>query len=265
MQSSAVETRRVIQPQVRDRSIYVPHPDEIQMTFQVGMVGTDGVLLASDLLYTGYAGDFRQSGSGSKIIYDGKQIAYCASGGSRPLAVASHYAKYFCEGDGEQAFMTRQRLIDARNSVEKEFTPSAASDGELLLAQAIEGHVELWHMGIRLGDYSAPHPPPDRYCIGDTRNSAMFFVERYAPRTSTGGKLQPLERLKLLAAHTILTAARLNQTGIGGLEMLICKPDGFRFVSVEEIADLKSKSDTLDREIGHRFFPGRLEDAGVLG
>ena len=40
--------------------------------------------------------------------------------------------------------------------------------------------------------------------------------------------------------------------------MLICKPDkpeGFQVVSDEEIADLKSKSDTLDREIERGLFP----------
>jgi 20S proteasome alpha/beta subunit len=80
------------------------------MTFQVGMKGNNGVLLASDRLYTHKGGlvggvdDFE----GDKIfISQDEQVAYCATGGDLADRV------------GIQLLTASRKGIDvARNSVE---------------------------------------------------------------------------------------------------------------------------------------------------
>jgi hypothetical protein len=84
---------------------------------------------------------------------------------------------------------------------------------------------------------------PDKIVKGHIANPALFFTERFYQRL-------PISALLRLAAHTILTAGKINPRGIQGLEIILCTNDGFSPVSISEITDLIEWSDEFDQKIG---------------
>jgi len=62
----------------------------------------------------------------------------------------------------------------------------------------------------------------NRDCQGDGINPAAFFIERYLP--SERYVKMPLEKLKLVATHTMLMASELNPKGIHGMDIVLCRP-----------------------------------------
>ena len=56
-----------------------------------------------------------------------------------------------------------------------------------------------------------------------------------------------MERLKLLAAHTILMGNKINPKAVAGLEMLVCENGKIEFLAANdpEIRDLTKRSELL--------------------
>lgn len=79
-------------------------------------------------------------------------------------------------------------------------------------------------------------------------NPAAFFVQRYMP--VDGYIKRPLEKLILIAAHTVLMASKLNPTGITGLDIALCRHGrAFEMLSPEEIAEVTAESKKIDSQI----------------
>lgn len=258
MQSALVESAKITAPRDCDRRVYVSDPEEIPLTFQVGLVGSDGVLLASDQLQTiphettdGRRVRLSQTARKIQVLND-RRIAYCASGARVSSDVVEYYASHFGNGDIEQ------QLIEARDAVMKDRPELSQwrerNTGDFLLAQACGNVVELWQMHVEPDSYNRPEPIFDREWIGDIANPASFFVELYAPLIASGQALFSVESLKLLAAHAVLAAGLNNPAGVRGLEMVVCKPDGFQRVSDEDIQMLKERSAELDKQIRQGLF-----------
>ena len=76
-------------------------PEEVLLTFQVGLVASDGIILASDTRITEFVGGMRTTSTTQKIIVsDGPRAMYCWSG--NPVA-------------GEIATLFLNRLKGARD------------------------------------------------------------------------------------------------------------------------------------------------------
>jgi hypothetical protein len=87
-------------------------------------------------------------------------------------------------------------------------------------------------------------PVKDKYVAGHTANSASFFVQRYC-----GEPKRKISELLFLAAHTILSASKLNPTGIGDLEIVTITQSGVTHVRKNDINKLKHQSRKLDRKL----------------
>lgn len=246
MQSSSV----LESPAAIQRGAYAPDAEDIPMTFQIGIVGTDGVLLASDECYIdpGLGQGARTRYRGQKIFIRGDgQIAYCAAGDDWAAMSAERHSDSFTGNlvIYQNMVLAREFAIDDCLTRKGKFFAEENRHGTVLAVHR-EPKVELWHMDVMFRG-QLPICISDRVCIGDTGNPAVFFLERYLP---PGAKLS-LDKLKFLAAHSIAMAEKINPTGIGGLEMVLCREDRFERVSAEEINYLKSQSEDLDSSIAN--------------
>ena len=82
----------------------------------------------------------------------------------------------------------------------------------------------------------------DKAVAGNKLNSALFFTQRFYEKL-------PIPSLIPLAAHTVLSASRINSTGIGGLEIIRCSRGKFKPLSDRKIAELVEWSENLDHKI----------------
>jgi hypothetical protein len=78
-------------------------------------------------------------------------------------------------------------------------------------------------------------------CTGDQASPAVFFTERYFP----ADRKLPIRDLIPLAAHTVLMASKFS-AGIGGLQIVLCRPSGFELLDGEEISILGVRSQKID-------------------
>ncbi len=238
------------------------------MAFQVGLVGADGMILASDkrIIHldakssdaTSGGRTLRHGGTGAKIACnEQRSIIYCTAGGHLGEAIAREYMKAPVEGDiGKELLAARQR-VEPKNP--------AFSEGDLLLAQIADGRASLWHMDVRTGVWSAPHRVEDKVEVGDSGNLAAFFVEMYAPTPLRG--LRTVVELKFLAAHSIRVAGLLNPAFVSDLEMWTHRTGAECFVQVEddELRTLISRSDALTEELSSKLFSVSSEDLRGAG
>lgn len=241
----------------RGRWVYVPAPDEIPVTFQIGMVGSDGVLLASDRAHT-RPDSVRTTFSAEKLtIISSESSAYC----------------YCCAGDDYTQMIADRicRLEKPEHTSAKEFFLLKASlafeklrasfdaystgpSGSIFLACGSE-YVDLIRISLHgKQDGLTVEKIDNRDFAGDGLNPAAFFIERYLP----SGKYVklPLEKLKLIAVHTILMASELNPVGIHGIDIVLC-PHGksFRELDLSEIEKLTQDSRKLDSTIADMLNP----------
>ncbi len=230
--------------------------EEVDLTFQIGMVGSDGVLLATDLKRThvdARRGVYRSSSQQPKLHIE-KDVAYCCSGDE----LTEVAARMFCETtDGlvDDSGM-HDRLIAAaqgamsQEKMSRQHGSLPLSGGSALFVHRREsGKVQLWC--LEMSPYVDASPRccaasvHDHVINGDRGNPAGFFIEHYFPKR----RRMPIQDLIPLVAHTVLIAGVLNPAGIGGLEMLRCTSAGFKKVSERDIAALTKRSEELDAAI----------------
>jgi hypothetical protein len=224
--------------------VYVPNPEENPVTFQVGIVGSDGeILLASDRLVVKTAG-IRDSSEIDKItIADSGDTAYCWAGDDGCLLAIAQIMKGINAGfrnfrdllieSAQMALIIESQTREARNGRQ-------LRGGNVLIAHRTPNNLQLWELTI-----SVPCDAErifDKTTIGDRTNPARLFLEKYFP-------VRPAKESMLLAAHTVLMAGALNKTFVGGLDIALCSPNGFKKLTRDEIAELENRSRIVDTEI----------------
>jgi len=93
--------------------------------------------------------------------------------------------------------------------------------------------------------------------IGHSENLALFFSERFLGIGNDNERIASMSTLKRLAAFTVLTAARLNPTGIGyGFDLFTfdSKRAIAEQVSTEERSSLKNAVKQLDQQMDSLIF-----------
>ena len=223
--------------------VFVPDPEEIPVTFQIGIVGSDGVLLASDRRYT-RPGPVRTTFDADKIKISGN-VAYCCSGDDLTQIAADDACLIWASKKTRSKESLVTSIVDSLGKLEKWNIP-----GSILLANDAGSHVELFRVDI----YSRATCPivcqiDNRDYQGDGFNAAAFFVERYLPANNF--KQRPLEQMKLIAAHAMLMASTLNPTGVHGLDIYLCRSRRpFEKLAQSEIEGLVAASQEIDSQIG---------------
>lgn len=156
------------------------------MTIQVGMVGSDGVLLASDTRWTDESGVWREPWDQTKVKIDHKSgIAVSLSG---KMITAGRLADAII-AEGNHDWLTseiggRQRIGDAVLSHVYPGTESCEC-----LVVFMRPSMKLYRLKIAMIDKHwelLADPMLGKVFAGDCKNCAMFWVDRYYPHNPKG-------------------------------------------------------------------------------
>jgi hypothetical protein len=218
------------------------------MTMQVALVGTDGVVLASDTNWAATR-QVRYTYSRSKIKVNERRGI--AASFARNMETSEQIANFVINALSDEEWVTPGGHIErVAASVIEKIEPDR-SDIECLIVSSIPTlRVFLLEMGIDLskGPELSPqcHQVGTKAFAGDDTNAAVFWAERYAKEKTTN-------QLVRLAAHLITAAGSINPGAIKGLEIVVCKKDGFHRLSPESIAVLESAAQQREKDIEALF------------
>lgn len=222
------------------------------MTFQVGLCGTDGIILASDTKVVTQGGA-RAGWTSNKIFpCPEKGLAY-ACAGERTALLAGQIFSEKCKSrdlecdDLDEVLRSAGREAWRKEYGEAQIPRSQLQVSTLIVAWTNENESRLWRLDIL--DVPECYRVKDKVVAGDSENPAVFIVERYY-------RPSPILKLKLLAAFSILSAARLNPAAISGLEIMLCRSGTCEWVPEEEIDQLGATFQGLDSLIENRLFGG---------
>lgn len=236
------------------------------MTFQVGLIGTDGYVLASDTKLLQIGGEaerqFRSSSTTTKLAFNKeKGTAWCLAG-DRVVILAEHKFSELLKNTNGDFSEIPDLLKKAGKNAWRESFNGASSTRDRIGYQRRMTVVKsdgTKHLGWTLDIFETPDCQvfKDKTISGDAANLASFLTECFYP--SPG---RSVEQLKTLAAMTVLFGGRLNPTGVGGLEMVICKNGETAQVDEEEIANLELQAPALHSSIEKSLFTTAiLEDS----
>jgi hypothetical protein len=211
------------------------------MTLQVALVGTDGIVVASDKKVNLLNQNFNTTAIRSKILINSdRKIAACWSGEQSPsYSLAEHIVLKMNDADLQFPYhplrMASNEILSRRGIHGEEY---GSAEVVVITIQNEPKAYEITAARDRCDCFEAP----DKIVKGHIANPALFFTERFYERL-------PISALLPLAAHAIVTAGKINPRGIEGLEIIRCTNDGFNPLSNSEITDLIEWSDKFDQKI----------------
>lgn len=222
---------------------------ELPMTMQVGMVGAGGLVIAGDTKqFVERSGRSWYSYSSSKIRVGakGRMAIACARNMDISWKVAERIFEELpsCRVD-ERAIRIESIGLETAKGFDSEcivaFADPAPSLYAFLCARTGEGRC----MEV------------DKIPTGDAGNPAYFWAERYYTKYLT------VIQLTRLAAHIIVSAGRMNNGSIQGLEVLTLDASGFRQWSQEENAALELASMESDKSFGEMVLDPMKKDKPI--
>jgi len=237
---------------------FSPIEEEIPMTMQIGMVGTDGVLIASDTQWTNTPRlKVNQAWTGSRGRYNANKITInhergMAISSARSMETAGTVAHRIISDLKDEDFTYPQSPIEhIGEDVLASVSRQERSDAQCLISLTRPlPQLFLFQFGTINNKYGSICQKMESYAIaGDNLNAAIFWAERYSERL-------PLASLIPLAAHLIVCAARLNSATISGLEIVLCDISGIHRLSDESIFNLKVEATERDKSIGESLLRG---------
>lgn len=216
------------------------------MTMQVGMVGTDGILLASDTLWTqnpvlatkrwGRPRSFTKS----KIkISNAKGMAISCA---RDMDIACEIADKIMNGLQPSDFSDPiPRIIEIGTDVSSLEKDTAQC---LIVLMRPSMHLFWFQSAMENGQRVTSCENSEPMAIaGDNLNPAIFWAEKYCRPPCSIDKLIPI------AAHLVIGARQFNPSVIDGLEIVRCRESGIQHLSEISIAELKVKVADWDKQI----------------
>ena len=217
---------------------------------QVGMVGRNCVVLASDTRWTR-----EPAKPQSKDV--GRAVRYGTNGIKIKVTDAKDIAVSFAADMKSAGFLAEEIIakLTGENPPDPIIAVQEIFDANRSLRwHHVQGFIVLTQPGVQLfrfeiakhkgGWYPSCEPVMGYDVAGDITNSALFWAERYHD------EYLPLEQLIPLAAHLVSSSHFLDTAGIGGLQMVECDAAGVRLLEPERIAELKDKTKVWDRRIG---------------
>lgn len=237
-------------------------PNYSAMTFQIGLRGSDGILLASDTRIT-----FRHICEWHEECQRGLRWL---SRESKIQISEKHNLALAMAGPNFSSLVAARILetLDATTELPKDFAGwiSGITEG------VYKEHFEDSHftdqdrptvtiiapdqaqdkmLRVEVDSKSIVSKLRGKIIAGDAANPAIFFVERYYDDK----KLRPVSELLFMAAHAILMGSKLN-TWVDGLEFAICKPHS-RPELITDIDSLVEASTALDETLAKEIFSYR--------
>jgi hypothetical protein len=214
------------------------------MTMQVGMIASDGLLLASDTRSTRSP---NVSGLGVRHGYNSHKIKIDDTGS---MAIA-------CARDMVAANNFADVLFTLRDEKEQNRIRRIKEIG----TEVADGHNMECIIGFA-------YPTPSLYYFqyidkavtvcdqiftyvfgGDAVNAAIFWIRNYYD-------FQPINQLKRLAAHMIISAGIISPDFISGLEIVYCDGSGFNRLSVKDNISMELEAKEWNKKIGQFILTG---------
>lgn len=229
------------------------------MTMQVGMMASDGVLIAGDKVWannesTQYASARHTSNTTKiEINYDKGVAIACARSMELATRVAQDLLSELDPGD----WAGPENRIKPITTKLLEQLPEKRRHFQCIIATA-RPEFQLFHLYAGLYDLQKGvecRRQDHTVFAGDTMNSAVFWRERYY--SSWEGSPLPIDQLIPLAAHIVLSAGQIGRGAIGGLEIVRCDKDGVRHLSKQSIEKLKIASVDWDARFGKEILTHR--------
>jgi hypothetical protein len=219
------------------------------MTLQFGLVGTDGIVLASDRRLTDQGHKTRTSSDDCKFrLNERRTIATAWALKDTGLIVERAIRAQMVDDCHDP----KQTLEDI---AEKIWDNVNAKNSAQLLVVLQKPRLRLF--SIRLNDFVVVHECMSKITTGDEQNPAVYFVERYYQK-------RPVKELAVLAAQAVLMAPGLNSGSVGdGLDILLCQQEGFLRMSEGSNAALVSQVKSLDNQLEQLIIARALEFAYV--
>jgi len=219
------------------------------MTLQIALLGSNGVLLASDTRKLNAYPDWpsQDTEEEEKVILSKDKSVAAAWSGTMPsreflLGVVESFRKQW----GEESSSLSESCSTLWEA-EKRERQSEDVDCTLLVANSQKRQIykAFFLRGkIRIILHKESHM---RFGVsnGNDGNPACFFIYGYLSKN-----LVTVDNLVRLAAHYVLMGAKVNPLGVGGLTIHLSK-DGNPFEEIPEhgIIQLMSESNHLDRRI----------------
>ena len=224
------------------------------MTLQIALLGSDGVLIASDTrkLTTRYDEKTKKEidvfEHEDKITLSALKTVAAAWSGFMPSApFLTSVANLF-----EEKWQSSDPQLKDLWEKEKSLRQDDAVDCRLLIAKSNKREVyKVWlsRDSMRTTRNLESHIL-EGLPNGHETNSACFFTQRYAPKEPV-----PIENLVRWAAYYILMGGEINSSGIDGLVIYLSKTKGiFRRISETKILQLMKESNHLDQLISGFLF-----------
>jgi 20S proteasome alpha/beta subunit len=230
-----------LRPSDRDVKFSSLEDEEFPMTLQVGFVGTDGIVLASDTKYgeTRDGAGIRRTKNRTKILMDTDRRIVVSS--ARNMNVSEKVARTLIDEINAEEWSSPEWRIKTIAEKAMQSMPIYARDVNCLVVSPSRRVFELFTRRQDNGaDEAECEAAMDKAVAGDTFHPALFWMERY---------YQPRQRLRVLvplAAHVINVANKISPDKIEGLEIVVCDDSGIRRLSPDYIRGLQSMSDGLD-------------------
>jgi len=221
--------------------------EEGPVTFQIGMIASDGILLASDRLAIKEVGLNipKEPFETEKIfVHADKHLAYCCAGDELASGVGRIIADTVRVTDQDVRPMLLQCVKQGM-----ETSPTCWFGGSVLLVCG-DPPFRLWRVQLNRNNQTGPEVrrvPGAYVTAGQECSYARFFLEQYLPKHRQA-KLKAAE-LVPLAAHTVLTAGDLDPANVRGLEIVTCTNTGFERLPDSRIDELISFSTRLTVQI----------------
>jgi hypothetical protein len=222
--------------------------EDLEMTIQVCLVATNGIVLASDLKHVFY-NETWSGGLATKIVIDdlrGVAVAWSGYEISRVVAkeIISHVEILESKRPREALEALATEIYDKPfpDLIEPE---SRRSEVIVVSKSSLDKFYSMTMSPSRNQCYSLA----DKAVAGQRTSPAWYFIERYY-----NGK-QTISDLLLVGAHAVLQASKLDPKGIQGLEIVTCTKEGIVPVPHKEIDELSARSDQLDAAIAESLFP----------
>jgi hypothetical protein len=225
--------------------------EELPMTMQIGFVGMDGVLIASDTQWTNNPRlRTNENWIGGRSHYNANKIMVSHERGmaissARSMETAGTVAhKIISELKDEDFEYPILPIEGIGHRVLSSTTRQERGDAQCLVAMTRPTpQLFLFQFGTINNEYGPICQKMESYAIaGDNLNAAIFWAERYYEKL-------PIENLIPLAAHLISVAHKLNTGTISGLEIVLCTASGIRRLSGESIEKLEQKAKEWDKSI----------------
>jgi hypothetical protein len=222
-------------------------PEEVPMTLQVALVGTDGIVLGSDRqknFLPPDAGAVTTSSLVSKIFRnDSRGVMASWSGANPAIEVAKRVVAF-----PDNEIRSPKALEDLAKEVFEDESTKLGMEypaSEVLLVTKSDV-TKIYQLIVQ--KQPACWPVLDKVIAGNSANVAVYFVQRFYRKL-------PMVELLPLVAHTILEGGRTNPGGIQGLEIVCCSEAGLEPVPDDKITELTDLSDRVESEIRRLLFP----------